>query len=249
MKKQSLFLLVAAFFLVAACKKDETSSPTNNVPAEVSCLLTTMATNTGNVTSYYYDAQNRIVRTAAIGSGLSDSIIATYTYEGNVVTSRTPGAVEVVQKFFLNAAGFADSAVISVGAFGDIIMVRKYNDANQATELIMVGEIGGTEYDQESYMEYTNGNLTKQTTIDNIKSLSTISTMEYYMDKPNKVKELEERNNFTNANANLLKKVSNDDGTYTNYTYEFDTDGKVVKMMTVTDTNVESWNTYTWTCK
>jgi hypothetical protein len=249
MKKQNLLFVLLAFIFVAACKKEETPEDPIITPAEVSCYLTSMATNAGNVTNYYYDAQNRIYKTATFASGQTDSIITNYTYGDKVVITRTSGTIEIVQTNFLNANGFADSAVMAFGSFGELFLVRKFNSSNQVTEIKLYGEIGGSEYDQEVYMEYTNGNMSKQTAIDNVKSLSTVSTMEYYLDKPNKAKKFEERSNFINSNANLIKKTTTDGGTFTNYTYELDSEGKMTKMMMVNEQNVETWSSYVWKCK
>ncbi len=249
MKKQNLLFVLLAFIFVAACKKEETPEDPIITPAEVGCYLKNMTNSDGNVVNYYYDALNRISKTVTYSPTLADSIITDYMYGDKMVTTKQNGVVEIIQKNFLNANGFADSAVLSIGSFGDLIMVRKFNTSNQVMEMKMAGVVGGTEYDQEVYMEYTNGNMTKQTTLDNVKSLSTVSTMEFYMDKPNKAKKFEERSNFINSNANLIKKTTTDGGTFTNYTYELDSDGKMTKIIMVNEQNVQTWNSYVWNCK
>jgi hypothetical protein len=74
--------------------------------------------------------------------------------------------------------------------------------------------------------------------------------MEYYLDKSNKAKAFEEKGNFMNSNANMIKKSTSPDGTiYTNYSYEFDAEGNVSKMKMVDEQSAETWSSYVWNCK
>lgn len=251
MKKQSLFLMIAAFLFVAACKKKETDSTDTPTPAAVSCYLSNMTQSNGNFTRYYYDAQNRINKTATFIESQPDTLFTNYVYAGNKVTATANnGVFDIIQTYYLNANGFADSVIVSFGSFGDYRMNYTYNSSNQATGIVMVGQIATTEIDQEISMEYTNGNRTKQTVIDNVESTTTTTLMEYYLDKPNKAKAFEEKGNFMNSNSHMIKKSSAQDGAvFTNYTYENDAEGNVSKMKMINEQSAETWSSYVWNCR
>lgn len=243
--------MIAAFLFVAACKKKESDTTDNPTPAVVSCYLNNMTQSNGNYTRYYYDAQNRISKTATFISSQPDTLFTNYVYAGKTVTATSNnGLFDIIQTYYLNSHGFADSVVVSFGSFGDYKMKYTYNSSNQATGIAMVGTIATTEIDQEISMEYANGNRTKQIVIDNVESTTTTTLMEYYLDKSNKAKAFEEKGNFMNSNANMIKKSTSPDGTiYTNYSYEFDAEGNVSKMKMVDEQSAETWSSYVWNCK
>jgi YD repeat-containing protein len=248
MKSKYLFLCVTILVTLASCKKKESEGPYSSPST---CYLTQMESNNGILIRYYYDAQNRVIRTATYQESTSeDSIFGEYTYSPNKVTSTTNnGVFDIVQTIHLNSFGFADSALITFGTYGSYQMLWKYNTERQVISYQIFGEIATTEIDQEVYYEYTNGNKTKQTLIDNVSNTTQTSTLEYYLDKPNKAKTFEEQNNYVNSNTNLVKKVISETGTVLNYTYDFDTQGNVTQMKMVSETNEEKWNKYNWSCK
>jgi hypothetical protein len=251
MKNYHLLLSVALLLTVASCKKKESDPTDNPTPAALTCYLTQMTQSNGNFTRYYFDAENRINKTATYLESQGDTLFTDYVYSGKTMTATSNnGLFDIIQTYYLNANGFTDSAITTFGSFGDYKINYTYNSANQAISLVMYGNIATTEIDQEVSMEYTNGNRTKQTAIDNVASTTTITNFEYYLDKPNKAKAFEEKGNYMNANTNMLKKSSTPDGlTFTNYTYDFDTEGNVSQMKMMDNQNVETWNKYIWNCK
>lgn len=105
----------------------------------------------------------------------------------------------------------------------------------------------GTTFEIKTTYEYVNGNRVKETQDDGT-DVSVI-TYEYYADKVNHAAKSEEAQEFMNANKNLVKKATYDDGSFDTYTYEFDADGKATKQIATNSATGVSSNQYTWTCK
>ncbi|MDZ4666722.1 MAG: hypothetical protein SGJ00_02450 [bacterium] len=209
-----------------------------------------MTTSGGNVTAYYYDAQNRVIRTASFVTGQTDSVISTFEYLGNtVVNSANNGLFDLVQTSYLNAHGFADSMKMSFGTFGDIMLRRKFDSEYRVIEQTLIGDVAGTEIDQVITHEYNGGNMLLQTNVDNVAEKTEVISYQYYLDKVNKAKAFEEKTNLVNSNTNLLKRKLSNLNTSVDYTYQLDADGNILKMTMLDEQSAETWNTYSWNCK
>ncbi|OYU96438.1 MAG: hypothetical protein CFE21_08570 [Bacteroidetes bacterium B1(2017)] len=240
MKKLNLLLIAFVILAGTACKKDKTTDePT---PAEKICLVTSTTDSDSNTFIYTFDSQNRIIKNGAYNG--PDSTITIYTYTGNKVVMAS-GIVE--QTYFLNSYGFADSVYYIVDGYVDLLIVLTHNSEGLVTSQKVTGTVPQGEVNQIGTFEYLNGDLVKQTNNDGT-TTSTV-TLEYYLDKPNKSKRFEEATQFYNSSAHMLKKMTGDDGSFTSYTYEYDSEGKVTKETSVDETNTVSYQNFSWSCK
>lgn len=240
MKKLNLLLIAFIVLAGTACKKDKTTDePT---PAEKICLVSNSLDSDSNSFVYTFDNQNRIIKNGAYNG--TDSTITIYTYTGNKVVMAS-GVVE--QTYFLNSFGFADSVYYLIDGYVDLLIVLTHDAQGLVTSQKVTGTVPQGEVNQIGTFEYLNGDVVKQTTNDGTNT--SVTTLEYYLDKPNKSKRFEEATQFYNASTHMLKKVSSDDGSFTSYTYEYDSEGKVTKETSVDETNTISFQYFTWSCK
>jgi len=250
MKKYHLLLSFAFLLLLVSCKKKDSEAKDNPTPISLDCYLSKYYINDAKEYNCYYDSQNRLIKISSYSEGKGDSSYVFYTHSGNLITKTSKNGIkDLVETYYLNSNGFADSLVSVFDSLNSYTYYWKYNEANQAIELKVIGGVAQNMVDIIERNEYTNGNKTRQTSINNETATTVILDFEYYLDKPNKAKAFEESTYHLNSNTNLLKKSTTDAGSITNITYEFDQEGNVSKMIMVSDKNEETWNKYIWSCK
>ncbi|MCF8426690.1 MAG: hypothetical protein K9H61_03150 [Bacteroidia bacterium] len=242
MKKLSYFLIALLIVGASACKKEETKT-TNTTTGTPTCLIQSQLDGDGNLTSYTFDGSKRISMSKSVGA--SDSIITVFTYIGNTVEIEADNGSFTT--FYLNAKGFADSAHTELDGLYSIRILLTYNANGEVIKQDVIGEVFGSPITQTSTFEYLNGNVVKQ--IDDDGSSTDETILEYYTDKTDYAKTFNEKTNFTNASKNLLKKIINSDGSYYEYTYTFDSNGKVLTTSEFDSSTSETGvTTNTWLC-
>ncbi|MDP1725191.1 MAG: hypothetical protein Q8M15_00300 [Bacteroidota bacterium] len=247
MKKRSqiLNLLICIMLFTAACKKDN-PLPQPVVVETPKCFIKKVLNET-NSQICDYNNQNKLIRTIDING--TDSVFTDFEYIGKVVTLKNP-KTDLVQTFYLNNNGYADSATIYEAGKINIKIKMILNAEGYLIEQRQTGTItfGGTyPINEINTIEYLNGNAIKITT-NNLGTLS-IVTYEYYADKINYSAPSEEAQSFIKSNKKLLKKFTNEDGTFMNYLYLLDNNGKVMEIMKTNQANKVTNTFNTWFCK
>jgi hypothetical protein len=243
MKKITLILLGFTLLAGTACKKDkDNDSPT---PSAKICMLSKEQGSDGSYSNYTYNAQNRLTASNSFDPADTSTTNLTYTYTGSQVLVSDGGLTN--QTYYLNSKGYGDSALLSIAGIAEFRSVNKFNSNGEVIESFFSGEVFGTTFEIKTTYEYVNGNRVKETQDDGT-DVSVI-TYEYYADKVNHAAKSEEAQEFMNANKNLVKKATYDDGSFDTYTYEFDADGKATKQIATNSATGVSSNQYTWTCK
>ena len=239
MKQLTLFALLV--LALGACKKDKTDDDPKPSTSQT-CLVDSLNSE-GMFQKHYYDAQNRLVKTISTGSD-TDVFIQNLTYFGNVVVIKTEGQ-DAEQFVYLNSKGFMDSLVYEI-PFGTIIGKVTYNANGQMTQLEITGEILGTVLDQITNYEWLNGDIAKETTVQD--GDTTTVTHTYDVTKSNSLAVFETRLSFLPTSAHLITKSVYSDDTEITYAYLLDANNKVIKKIT-TDAGGPSDEFYTWLCK
>ncbi len=236
--------LAAAIVFAPACKKSETPpAPPTAVPL---CLITGTSDQGGSQVNTY-DSKHRLTGMVAISG--TDSSFTTIEYDGNTATMFRNKSMEV-STFYLNGMGYADSVHILYEGQYDIHMAVTLNAQGNATAYKVngtVGSSGSAVISELINIEYVDGNAVKSSVTANGKTEVTTST--YYTDQLNKSATSESAANFLKANKNLLKKVTNPDGSINEYTYEYDADGKVIKQTISDNASSQVTTFFTWLCK
>lgn len=240
---KNLWLIAFALLtLSVACKKSEDEKPSGGGSSTSSCLVNKITDGSGGTDQYYYDSQDRVTKVVSTDS--SGSKDQTYTYSGNLVTVDDGNGSTI--KYYLNNKGLADSAVYTLSVLGEIRMQNEYNSVGQPVKSTVFGQFFGTEINQISYYELTNGNITKIRVVQD--TAQSVTNMTYYTDKTNHAKRTEELSGFMYTSPNLIKSVTDSDGNITNYTYEYDSNGKHTKQTYDDGIEVVS-SVFDWLCK
>lgn len=237
MKKLTLFALLV--LALGACKKDKNEDP-QPTPTQV-CLVDSINSE-GMIQKHYYDAQNRLVKVFIVEG--TDTTIQNVEYNGNVAVIKVEGQ-DAEQVVYLNSKGFMDSLVYEI-PLGSIHAKVTYNSNGQTTQLKVTGEVFGTEIDQTTTYEWANGDIVKETTVDD--GETTFVTHTYDASKSNSLAVHEKRTAFLPSSAHLKTKSVYSDDTEITYAYLLDTNNKVIKKST-TDADGTADEFYTWLCK
>jgi YD repeat-containing protein len=253
--KKSLIILVAATWalLPTACKKESTSKTDNGSGNATTCLVTSLDGGAVN-----YDAQNRIT------SFSTDGQSASYTYNGSKVVIAISGdSMNATAEFNLNSMNYPATGKISTVVSGLPITINytyTYNADGRCTKAKQSLAFFGQEMVTVTDYEYTNGNLTKETSYDEATPEEKDVIAYTYLSDKTDSRALSMSKVFIadfqgKGSTNLIKNSTSTtfDGTVTiiNYTYEYDASGKVTKE-TQTDSDsgeINGLSTYGYTCK
>lgn len=233
MKKQITIITAALSLVLFSCKKSDTN-PNPQGGGATSSKIKTWAGNSG-ISTYTYDAQGRCTEVLYSNGGK-----IAYEYQAGVVTVKAYNTANVLTStsvYELNSEGlriketrpgnplFAESTVYN----SDKQPVKHITSNNGNTQVMDYFYSGGN-YDSIRFTN--NGNW----------SSTIIKT--YYSDKLNTLSNDEEGVSFYGKeNKNLVKteQYTYPDGTkndISNYTYEFDAKGRVVKETRVQGGNI-----------
>lgn len=224
MKICNLALGLSLLLLVFSCKKDEKNEQT--------CRITKVQIEGTNTYAfiYTYDSNGKLIK-----SDLGQGLYSTYTWETNKVTvsNYCNNQLSSKEEFTLNNKGqAASSAYYSGGTTLSKNTSFSYNSEGYLIQKTSTLASDNSKTDTYTF-EYTNGNLTKETHAYSYSGLpSSETTYEYY---PEKFNITVSANILGKANVNLLKKsvytikTATPVVVTTEFTYGFDTDGKVNK--------------------
>ena len=254
--KKTLLILVAATWalLPTACKKSTTTTTDNGGGnAGTTCLITSL--DSGTVS---YDAQNRI-------SSLNvDGQQATYVYNGTKVVIAISGdSMDATAEYNLNSMNYPATGKLTTSFSGIPVTLNytyTYNAEGLCTQSKQSVAFFGQEMVSITDYEYTNGNLTKETTYnESSPEEKDITTYTYITDKTDSralsLSKAFIANVQGKGSKNLIKQstLTTSDGStvITDYSYTYDSTGKVISE-TQTDLDsgeISSVSTYGYTCK
>ncbi len=224
MKNLALLLIVAA--LVVSCKKDNIKSTTTIMPLIKSRIVTLPDGSVHDSVVYEYDAENKLIggKTKNGGSTVAEYNASTMTYkvyDNKQVLYRT-------ETYLINSQGWtSESSYVVVSE--NINDNQKFFYDEQGHNIKSVDVYFGNI--DTSFNSFIGDNVT--TTISRLWSNSTLSVdttqFEYYTDKLTTI----ELNNMGfptigKPNKNLIKKKVYGN-VATDYTYEFDSQNRVIK--------------------
>lgn len=245
MKTKQIMLLIAATAATyfTSCKKDsDSTAPTTTTPT---CTITSTLENDTTYAAFIYN-NNGTIKQVVNKEPSSDTSVYTVSYETNLITisiGSTP-----FRTYFLNSKGNADSIVTDVQGFFTLITTNTYdNDGYLKTQNESVTFLGNTSETTRNYT-YTNGNLTTMNESDGTNN--TVFTYDYFTDKTNNLSKVNLDNMFVgNSTKNLIKTEFTNGEITTNYTYNFDSNGKVTKQIATNTSGEVNQTNFSWTCK
>lgn len=245
MKTKQIMLLIAATAATyfTSCKKDsDSTTPTNTTPT---CTITSTLENDTTYAAFIYNT-NGTINQVVNKEPSSDTAIYSVSYETNLITISINGTP--FRTYFLNSKGNADSIVTDVQGFFTLITTNTYdNDGYLKTQNESVTFLGNTSETTRNYT-YTNGNLTTMNESDG--TTNTAYTYDYFTDKTNNLSKVNLDNMFVgNSTKNLIKTEFTNGEITTNYTYNFDSNGKVTKQIATSTSGEVNQTNFSWTCK
>ncbi len=233
MKKIFFLLFTAAGFM--ACKKSNTDAPVN--PGNSVAKIKTW-TSGANVSTYNYDAQGRITSSInSNGSGYE------YQYSNGTVLEKAFSAGHVLNKTYTLELN-TDGNVIRRTDNNNPVLEELYIYNADKTLAKHIGHYAGGNTQVIDYF-YKNGNCDSLRFTGNNGNWSLTIQKTYYTDKTNGISS-ENRGEFFwgKSSSNLLKSevYKYPDGTTNtpgSYTYEFDANGRVVKITGTQGNNID----------
>lgn len=253
--KKTLFILASTCVLLStSCKKETTATDNGGGNGTATtCLVTSLDGG-----AIVYDAQNRITSLNVDGQS------GTYTYSGNKVTVAIVGdSMTFNAEYTLNSSNYPTSGKIVTSFSGIPVTINftyTYDSDGRCTKSKQSLAFFGQEMNSIVDYEYTNGNLTKETSYQEASpEEKEVTTYTYFTDKTDS-RALSLSKTFIadsqgKGSNNLIKQsVTTDlDGSsvIVNYTYEYDGTGKVTKETQKDEDSGEevSMTTYGYTCK
>ena len=161
MKK--IFSILALLVLAASCSKEHQPAPVQPPAGNKKLVRFNIEENPLQSQAFTYDAAGRII---GVDDSLNSSMV---TFNGNtVIYTRISKATKTINAYGtikVNSNGYASQFDLNIlGAGGNWIhSIRDYTyDANGYMTSESVDNVGSP-YDDSETLEYTNGNLTKET--------------------------------------------------------------------------------------
>ncbi|MBN9381941.1 MAG: hypothetical protein J0H74_14330 [Chitinophagaceae bacterium] len=214
-------LLTCCITMTAACSKKGSSNSQNH------CKISSIADSAlGQSSAAYYITYNDNGQVAAIQQG-GGKMLKTFTYTNNLVVVKTTasGALQSTDSILLNSNGFMTSRVSTDGTNRDV-QTFSYS-ANGQIQSITSQRNGNTP--AITVYQFTNGDAAGS---------SDGSSYSYYTDKPYAAGDYFQVSQILNygayyiKNAHLLKTFQSG-ATNVNFTYTFDTGGKIVSLVSI----------------
>jgi YD repeat-containing protein len=247
---KTLIVLSAMLFLITVgCKKDKENKP--------ECRITSMTSPTGEDYVFTYNAEGKLVSTAMDGTSTIN-----FTYNGNTVTSLyASGSYYNKTTYTINNNGQVSHSRTEYNTAGTNWAERAYEYTGAQVIKETLTKNGG--FTSIRTYQWSNGNLQTMSINNNDNSWQTL-TYEYYADKPYRTGDIQDWDRLMSGveifhSKNLLKKYTstyqdNTTGTpipvteITNYSYEFDGDGKITSMTSSFGGNNQTYQ-YLYECK
>ncbi|MFA9215348.1 MAG: hypothetical protein ACEQSR_16170 [Candidatus Methylacidiphilales bacterium] len=245
MKAKQIMLLLAATAATyfTSCKKDSDSTTPNT--ATPTCNITSTLENDTTYAAFIYNP-NGTINQVINKEPSTDTSIYSVIYEPNLITVSIDGTP--LRTYFLNSKGNADSIVTDVQGFFTVITNNTYDNNGYIKTQIESQTFLGSTTETTRNFTYTNGNLTTMEESDG--TTNTVYTYDYFTDKTNNLSKVDLDYMFMgNSNKNLVKTEFTDGEITTNYSYNFDSNGKVTKKIATSTIGEVNQTNYSWTCK
>ena len=238
LQRKVFVCLIVVAIIGIACNKDkvnpvvermEPSNPTAH------CNLMALVSPFGEY-HYEYDSLNRMQQ---LKGGFQ-----TYQYQYGVnrvlVIRDTP---ELKRLYVLNELGFAISSYIDLDTLGFVEYRYYYDSQHQLIRLESGGNVYGRSFIDYYYNEWENGDLVKQTRVEN--DFKTVYTYTYDLTKYNQYKPNREKSDFVPQSKHLPICAYKNNEPYMRYEYQFDSLGKI----TASYQSFTPYYTVVWDCK
>ncbi|MCL6523050.1 MAG: DUF4595 domain-containing protein [Thermoflavifilum sp.] len=231
-------LLFPAFFLGIGCKKKDKELK------KPDCRIITVSQSSGDSFYFTYNTDGK-VQTITQGT-----LSTTFTYSGQtaIATTTDNGTFKYKKIITFNDNGLATNIKTEYNLSG----TDWTNDAleysgTQLVKYTSTSSNGGTPFVQT--VTWTNGN---PTTISTVSGGSSTYTLEYYTDKLFQPGDYFHINYFIQGiqvikAKNLIKSISSG-SEITNFSYSFDSDGKISSLTVITGTGTKTYN-YQYLCQ
>lgn len=227
MKKHHIFLMaflcLASITIFSGCSKDNDSQP--------DCRIITITPNTGTATNISYNAEGKV---STISSGTT---LTSFAYSGNTSIATVT-----------NSGVFSSKTIITNNANGLAANVRMESDISGTTWTNLALEYSGTELIKQTSTS-SGGGTPGVTTVTwsggnpvTITSGSSVSTVEYYTDKPSQTGDYwdiaQTIQGYRIIKARNPIKSLFSGGSITSLDYVYDGDGKITTLNATGATNI-----------
>lgn len=226
---------ISLIILFSACKKDNT--PASPVPSCKIATVTRLWKSTKMIYTLSYDDSGRISQVVCEGS---DAFIKTFTYSGDTIFVNVPEGVHASSAVItLNSFKFISTRKVT---FNQSVSDAAYNyDANRQIISITAKQAATLTY------TITNGDIINTT----VKGISDTST--YFTDKASVPGNLDDFSQLINYGAfyhinKHLKKTYQSGSDKVDYSYSFDSDGKITSVIANYGTDTDTFS-FTYTCQ
>lgn len=242
MKAHSILYGVMAILLIAGCKKEAEQPPASDTCRVTAIVLSGAA---DAITNLSYDDAGRISQLDR------DSVSANFSYTGNTITilSLIRNTLRARTTIELNTQGLAQKITrVSIrddgSAFAPRVETYEYNSAGEVLKKI---EQAGTNAPVTTVFTWSNGNLVSE---------SDGTTYEYFTDQLIRDGDGIRERDILGAgiiifrNKNLVKRAVNSNSNLTqDVSYEFDSDGKIIRRNTLVNNDIAISRTMQYTCE
>ncbi|HEX2935655.1 MAG TPA: hypothetical protein VHO72_09915 [Bacteroidales bacterium] len=239
-KKLTLCTLVLLAF-VYSCKKDEeTENPaTENVPLIATRAITYPGSSNVDSTYYVYDSQGRY---AGYYDNHKQRVDITYSGSNVIYKAYDDNTLKYTDTYTLNAQGMATQLVRTGAVSGTEKYI--YNNANQLTHSVSM--FYGSH--DTTFYSYEGDNFTQSITRYEENSVVTRDTIrfEYYTDKVSTVNPANYGATFMGPSSKNLIRKKTMRQIIRDYTYEFDSQNRVIKETSANGDNVVNTVHYTY---
>jgi hypothetical protein len=244
MKYSYLVILWLLFFILLAC--DKKNEQLNNQNADA-CVINTEIENDSIIRTYYYDSLNRISKYSEIVSSDTNWIAYRY-YPPNFVRVTSKSSLLPTKGFNINSIGLADTTSNLMGDLINVNVNYRYNLKMQIIEKRVSGKAFLNNIDQLEEYKYDGNNRIQSIFYDMGKIVDTI-TYEYDLTKVDNLASLGSKKDFVKFNENVVVKENWSHGDNYTYSYNYDSNNKIIKKTTLKNNLINKTLTYSWQCK
>ena len=220
---RSLFF-ISLIILFAACKKDNTPAPP--APSYKFATVTRVGNSINVAYTFSYDASGRISQIVCDGS---NGFTKTFSYKGDTVFIK--GDVPIAENSYMIAVSLNSFSLMSTRkvTIQQSVYNATYNYDGSGKILSLNAQQGSYIYPAITYT-ITNGDITNST------SQGVTDTTTYFTDKASVIGNLDDFYQLLNNGAfyfrnKHLKKSNQSGNNKTDYSYSFDSEGKITSVV------------------
>jgi hypothetical protein len=236
-------LIALSVCIIAGCKK---SSSGTRAPEAKNCKISMATHRSGSLFSTYtltYDDSDRVLTMTYNGS---DTYTRHFSYMNNIIFIFTDvGASSYTDTVTLNSNGFIDNRIEKIQ--NDVYQYVYSYGSSKIEETSLLNNSLAIIYGYSFY----NGDLIRNAS--SAMAPGTADTSTYYTDKPLVTGDPAQFEQYTSFGSYFYKdkhllKSRDSSSSHINYTYQFDSDGKITSYISRTTSNADTVS-YTYSCR